>query len=544
MALLVQIDGRDATNDAEGLTFSNTDPGGFESFSATLTGPYLTLPKGARILVTDGAETIWDGRVTEVEQTTARGRTQVRVAGQGYRATLAEQGYSMIYVDRSLSAWTGAPSLARQIKYLPSGNGGINFQTPSITPDGSKPAVMFRLDRLTTQTTAPVKQDRSEGWYDAGPNNLIGKVYYDIDTADRAASSGTTQSQLSGNWSIYLSLTNDTLTGTGGASTGDVSGTTPVQNTLTATTDCRYAYMRLYYGATFSGDGLWRAWLRNPAVYGNHNLPLRGTAPKGLYPSDIAKHALTQLPTGSVRVTPDASIPNSTAYILPHSVYRDWTPIEQVITDMAGVLGWHWGVWEPAPLDDQPRLMFQPPPSYATATVDATACEPISVVDRLEGLFNRAVITYTDAAGYAQRLTRSRVVPELDAYNMIRTLNLTIGTSTATAATSLADYMLVLSQDQARGGGSATLPLAVMDASGAPRQSYTLRAGRDKLRIGGLSNLRSAGPMSETQDVFRIKRSETTVERGGLIRTRIEFDGGTNLTDVLQARLAVVANIA
>jgi hypothetical protein len=108
----------------------------------------------------------------------------------------------------------------------------------------------------------------------------------------------------------------------------------------------------------------------------------------------------------------------------------------------------------------------------------------------------------------------------------------------------MADYMLLLSQSQARGGGSATLPLSVMDMSGAQRPSYTLRPGRDKLRISGLSNLRSAGPLSETQDVFRVKRTETSVERGGLIRTRIEFDGGTNLTDVLNARLSVVANIA
>ena len=544
MAILLQINGRDATKEAEQLTFSTVDPGGFESLSCALTSAFANTPKGARVMVTEGAEIIWDGRVTEIEQTTARNRTQVRLAAQGFRASLAEQGTSMVYVDRSLSAWTTAPSTSRQIRLLPSDRGGNSLSSAQLVPDGSTPAALLRLTAINNSNVAPRKRDRVEGWYDAGPNNTIEKIWYDIDTSDRNASTGTSQGQLGGLWDIRVQGFTDNINGYTN-DTGNLSGTFPTTGTFEPSGNCRYAAIFMFYNASYTNTaGSWSVWFRNPAVFGPHKLNPVGTMPSGLYPADIAKHAISQLGNSQLRVVADPSVGQTSGYAIPHAVYRDYTTVEQIVTDMAGVLGWHWGVWEPSPLSEQPRFLFQPPPTSATATVDATACEPISVTDRLDGLYNKCVITYANPDGVAVRTEVSRVVPELDAQGITRVLNLTIGISNETAAKTFGNFMLAISQTQARGGGSATLPGTVTDNNGNPRAAYLLKAGRDRIRISGLTNLRSASPLSEVQDLFRVARTETTVERGGLLRTRIDFDGGTNLTDVLQARLAVAANIA
>jgi hypothetical protein len=62
-----------------------------------------------------------------------------------------------------------------------------------------------------------------------------------------------------------------------------------------------------------------------------------------------------------------------------------------------------------------------------------------------------------------------------------------------------------------------------------------LRAGRDRIQIPDLPDSGSfTGPR---RDTFLVRRVETTVSNG-TASTRIEFDGGADLLEVLQARTA------
>src|SRR6185437_9812558 len=60
------VGGIDMTYEAENLTWSNADPGGYEmaSFSVQVDQANLISP-GSPVLIKDGIQTIWQGRVSE-----------------------------------------------------------------------------------------------------------------------------------------------------------------------------------------------------------------------------------------------------------------------------------------------------------------------------------------------------------------------------------------------------------------------------------------------------------------------------------------------
>jgi hypothetical protein len=75
---------------------------------------------------------------------------------------------------------------------------------------------------------------------------------------------------------------------------------------------------------------------------------------------------------------------------------------------------------------------------------------------------------------------------------------------------------------------------------GGSKPACLLKAGRDRIRI---TDLPDSGPLHETDtrrfDCFHVRRVETTEQPDGTQQTRVDFDGGADLMEVLQARLAV-----
>lgn len=518
--------GKDITDRCDSITFSATDRGGFEI--ATLGLPSADRPtKGTRVTIRQGLEVAWDGRVAEVADHSVHGRATKTTGCEGWQALLRDNPYREIYADRDLSRWQG-PSLDVQKTLIAE---GWLPQAASVAPDptAGAPSVVTGFSGPWTLPGIP----RGEAWYDTG-GIAIGSIYYSWVKGSEAPTS----------WNWQLDLYDVAEHGASGDSSGNLAGAGPGTGTLSATTSTRkFAKALLFVSPSAAGGSsvAYAIYWQQLAVYGQHGLTKRGEEPGGFYPSDIARHALGK----AAGVQPGVII-DSTGYIAPHVVYSTPTNPADVINDMAKLLGWTWGVWEPPSiLSTEPRLDFRPPPTDATAAVTKAECDELDITSRLGDLYDTAIVTYTDAAGTAGQVTVRLASPQLYETGVHeRTLELEGGLTSEEGAQVLGLFALGLSQIASRGAGQATLPLSVKLPNGASKPSCLLRPGIDRLRI---VDLLDGGPMLEQgtsrRDVFRISRIETTVSKDGSPNTRVELDQGTNLLEVLQARLALEAGV-
>lgn len=520
------VGGRDVTDRCDSLTFSATDPGGFEI--ATLGLPATDRPKkGNAVTIRSGLDVAWAGRVAEISDHSQHGRATKSTGCEGNRALLRDTLYSMVYVDRDLTRWT-TPSYARQIYWLTS----FLFLTSMAVgaDDGGNPALIQTITGAWSVSTFPYH----EAWYDAGPGNIIGNLYYDM------ALTGT----LTDTFAIFAGVNLDNSSGTTSYPSTANLYPGPASGYYTPPT-LTYRWGNLFIegpnspGGKAGGTKLC-AW-RKIAVYGNHGLTGRGSDPVGYWPSDIAKHALAQSPSVDAGVIPDAS-----TFVVPHAVYRSPTPVDTVVDDMARLMGWTWGVWEPATvLGSRPRMDFRPPPTDATAVVTKAECDQLDITSRLGDLYSQAQVTYTDTAGQPGVVTVTLANAQLNEAGIAtRTLLLNMGIGSVAAATTFGNFALALSQNSARAAGQATLPASVRLPNGGSKPAHLLRPGIDRLRI---TDLVDGGPLLDVgtvrRDVFRISRTETTVSKDGTCSTRVELDSGANLLETLQARLSLAAGV-
>lgn len=526
---------RDLTPFLGGCVLSNTDPGGYEILQAR-PDALRDLTPGAPIAVRYGLDWVWDGIVNEPSQHDRGGRVEAAIAGVGKRALLRRDTYRENYVDRDLTRW-GPMSVQRQINYIA---GGYAPSDPSVLPDATS-GVPSVLERFNGQWDGVTGRPVVEAFYDAA-GIPIGSIYY---TWTKGLNVGA--ADVNWGWGVVLSV--DDV-----ASTIDNSGNLRAagvgSGTLTATASNRiFACLQHYYSLNAAGtygaintpyDIFWSY----VAVYGNHGLTKRGIDPKGFYTSDIATDALTRSGVPLDITTGDAS-----AYTLGHCTYLTDTFFEQVPLDMADLMGWHFGIWEPRTIfGTTPQALFIPPPTDATCIVRRADCdEVVEPSIRYDKLYDTCKVAYTDTAtGRPATVTVTQTNPLAQQYGVdAGTLLLTAGLSSSGAATSLGTFALQLSQQSARGSGSATLPQMVSLPMGGSKPSILLKAGRDRLRISDLPTVGSSLAVGTNRfDTFLIRRVETTVDEHSVPRTRVDFDTGSDLLAVLVARLAVAATIA
>ncbi|MFP5379563.1 MAG: hypothetical protein ACLGHP_07410, partial [Vicinamibacteria bacterium] len=222
--------------------------------------------------------------------------------------------------------------------------------------------------------------------------------------------------------------------------------------------------------------------------------------------------------------------------------FRDPVAHEHVIAEMAKIMGWHYGTWEPRTvLDDTPRLFFTAPPATPTCIVsrhDLGGFDAPKV--RVDRLYDTAKVRWTDPAGTSGVQTVT-IANALAARAGVagRTLGLDMGQGDATTATTYGTFALNLALASARGGGSGTAPSSVALPGGGRKPAALLKSGRDRIRV---LDLPDSGSLTATdadrQDSFLVRRVATTV-KGGQATTQIEFDGGADLLEVLNARLAL-----
>jgi hypothetical protein len=517
----------DLTRLAGALTTTNVDPGGYESSTFELPVGAPQVNEGDRLLIMDGLSCVFYGRVDEVgllfDQGSNDPRQRVTALGKG--AVLKDVPHQQLYVDRDLSQWGPASNRRRQQLLA------ANFQEQGeweVIPDQTNglPAITQHFSRVvSTLTTGPFAH--VETWYDA-LGNTIAYMYYDH-----------TFSGSNVNWSVLASLSTDDVTTNGLDSTASLGGTSTA-GYITATATRKFALLSAFYQLTTSSDGEFREYWRNLAVYGDHGLTRRGSDPGGFYPSDIVAFALNRDYPGAI----DLRIQDTPGYIVRHlNAYRKAVELEQVPDDMAKLVGYHWGVWEPnSPFGDTPIFRFQAPPANPTATCYIENADAADLARRLSDYHNVARVSYRDGAGTESVAVVTRPNSRMPD-GLTRFTSYDIGVGSAAAASAFGLFALALEEQQARGAGSVTLPHTVITDSG-PMGAHLLKAGVDRLRIANLPN---SGPVVAADnrrfDTFRISRISTQWSDTGTPTTTAELDAGSNLIEVIQARLQAASQL-
>lgn len=500
---------------SDGATFSNSDPGGFEAASFQIPRDMPNTLRGQRVRIDCGLDVAWEGRVSQVQRSLGN-RTQIMC--EGYKALLADDVASMVFVDRDLTRWQD-PSLTRQLAVL-----ALNFSLASAQVAPDQTSLTPALAQIITDAWASPNKPLVESWYDSGPENLIGKLWYDLywPTSDA-------------NWNEVV-LTSSDANATTTLSSGNLRSTVEVTGYFTPASAYRFALLQHFYNATPGGTSgaQFTAFWKNMAVYGNHGLTGRGSDPVGFYPSDIFGWCQGQIPGLQRGVIP---LTDASGYVMAHSVYYTPVGLDQIVGDMATAQGWHWGVWaslSPLTGDTRPRADFRPRPAagQVTAFCMRQDCETLDIREDLTNQYNQAVVSYTDIAGAQQAVIVAADNPVLDQAGIpLRTLILSGGTMTAATAAVFGAQALQLTNVQDRVSGSIDIIAPIGNPNG-PMAPWMLKAGIDRLRIGDLPSTDAFGAYNDVP----INRVECSLSTSG-VTASVEVGSGANLVESVQARL-------
>lgn len=531
MTFQVFIGGLDVTDLVEQLTYSSTDPGGFEA--CTIEPRSSARSKGIRsgqqIFVMYGGEFAWMGLVNEAGDDSDNGQRHQAITGVGPGVKLRDNPYPMIYVDADFSKW-GPPSRTRERELISTPR---DLGDSEILPDVTTGLPTFKQHKKGPWSN--ILQD--ERFYDSGQGNTIAKIYYDCQVT-------STISLVDANWQITLGVQDKDNSDAGvvNVNSGNIRANPIPPAYFTPTIPNRWAVLTFIYAAASASTSDYALYWRNLRLYGDHRMKPRGPDPGGLYPGDIAGDALLRSGAGFTPIIGDSS-----SYIVPHCVYRDPTQPEQIIDEQAKAMAWHYGTWEPTNhISTLPTFRFEQRPTTATAWVHRAQCDTLRAPTiKYDAIYDKAIVRYADPAGSSGFATVVLPSPFIDGVAGKRVLEIDLGPGSAAAAEAYGTFALRLAQAAARGGGSATLPANVGAPGGGQRPACLLRAGRDRLRIIDVSPAMSAlAEDSRALDSFRVTRVETTVSQSGIPQTRVDFDGGVDLLEVLQARLATASVLA
>lgn len=525
-AISITIDGQDWTSRVEGLTFSNSDPGGYEACSFTLPGEQR-INLGAPIVIRDGLEVCWLGRVAEGGLAHDGQASTTRVQGEGAQAALTDSVMAMIYVDTSFTAWQPV-SIARRKVFV---------ELPWVANDGAVgndqagvPALVTAFDGTGLAAERHITQQE----YDAGQACYIALIQYGWKRSTTVAAGPDANWQ----WTVgYVPARDDTAAFT---TSGDLQATGPGFGSLAASGQIALVELDYQGAAALGAATQYAIYWTALGVYGNHGLPLSGDAlsasnptyPQGIDPSLIAADAAKR---AGLAVGP---CPPS-GFINRQASYRDYVPHQQIIAEQAALVGWHWGVWAGGnAFDPRPEFRFAPPASEATAQVARGDCSGMDTASRLADLYNIFLAASEDPAAGKGWASVAQDNPALPA-GVTRVKNVGGVSGNALAAQAYARLQGLLATSSSRAAGSVRLPRGVREPGGGTRPAHLLRAGVDRLRVTGLPGVRDLlAADTRAIDTFRIKRVETTIGTAGVPQTSCELDEGADLLEVLAARQA------
>ena len=518
--------GYDITDRIEGLSWSSTNPGGDERASFTFKASWFSenpeIAKGSKVRIEDGLQRLWSGRIEERSRGTDTTET-ITVTCYGPGQALKDNLMSMIYVDRDLSGWAD-PS--RQRRYDILSGGFTEALGPTVQADTTNglPALAQIVGSASGNTL-------SEAWYDAGQDNLLGSVYCDYTSHSVAALQCVLYSADTDNASGLTGRTVDLITGT------DSSGT------FTVPVGQRYLFFFFVVGTTGSQDRDFTC--RKLAVYGDHGLTKRGTSgAEGFYDSDIVSHVISQIPTVDARTIDTGS------FVIQQAAYKDKVRHEQIINDAASYENRDWGTWGTDDLfDTSTNGKFDYRLKDTTTrhwTVSRTDAEDLDLADELAGLYDTAVVKYTDEAGAARSVTRTANIPELtNAGISPKTVELTGGTLTQAGAETLGDLALAFYGGFAPARGSLTLKGKATHYQRGEIPAHFMRADGSNIQIRDILPSDTALGLDSTPDrrsTFPMNR--VSVDCSGAVPvTTVDLDQSNDRLTQLQTRLGTAATV-
>ena len=328
-------DEADAENVPSDIAFDTSNPGGFGSASITLPRPENLRTDDAKLfshveLYGPGNVIYYEGFINGIPQV---GADSIQLNLSGWVSALDKhETFREIFVDRDLGRWGDASRDLRLAAYSTFNS----VQTSSVETD-----VASALPALTLTTAAAESGPIVIAVYDAGAGNQIASIYYDmtsISTSSHVGEIGVmSDDKQTAGMTASATSTGDLLTGTN----------SPASGTFTPTSSYRYGQVRFYLAGTV-GSADQSMTLRRLAVFGNHGLTKRGTAPdQGFYASDIISYAISQ--ATSLNYSTDSI--ETTSFVIPHLTFTDDTNLRSVIEQVTALGGNanvanDWGVYE------------------------------------------------------------------------------------------------------------------------------------------------------------------------------------------------------
>ncbi len=470
------MDDPEPENRPSGHRHSDTMPGGFENWSATLPRKpgvdYADLEMLSTIKVTGPAgETVGEYRLDSVPRTSGD-QMAVTPAAVGFQAALDDDKFAReIYVHRDMTAWQ-EPSAQRRLDNL--GANARNLGEFSVAADATTGVPSL----ITKVTGAWSRATTAEALFDAHGIPL-GELRY---AWTREAGISAADAQWT--WDAFLA-TNDTLVSTD--TTGNLRAAGPGNGTLSSTTSDRvFASVRLMYGTGPSGDEgrEYGVYWNTLAVFGKHGLTVRvvSGAPDGLYASDVVTHAVQKFaPQLNIR---NGSVQQS-SFVIPHLAFLEPTTCGEIVRQASRFDLPDWGVWE--------DKTFFWAPQGANAKRWRARIGPSQLEEtgpQVARLWESIVVQYQDVDGSTRTVgppgsgadTESANLKDSDPENPANKLGLVkrdllqMGTSTAAGATEVGRRFLIESRLLDRSGKARAVGW-VEDDRGVLHPYWAPRAG-------------------------------------------------------------------
>jgi len=529
--------GYDLTDEAEGLAWSNVNPGGDEVCTFTISRSWFAQNpeafKGNLIRVMGGIDVLWQGRVEEIDRGMGDSET-LAVTAYGLGNRLGDTTFREIYVDRDLSKWGQIPNPRVVIlgeNYL-TGAGSINVHTGT----SGTPVLSLEFTRIVN---TGAKRGIIEAWYPSGGIN-IGSIYYSMKpwTAGYVASLGT--SWLS---AVFMTETDGQLTY---VALAENAGVAIKSGTLSATAaGAFYAGLQFYFNAEFTGDGEWRLDFPSVAVYGRHGLAGKGESPYGFSADQIAGHIISQAARIAARRV------DTFAYVIPQFTIETSTTPKDALPQVNAFANADYGTWGPdSPLDNSLNGYFDyKAPDTATQHWFASKADfedDLGFHTELSSLYDTTDVHWTDESGAEHTERFSIYSPDLrEAGLSPRVFPLEAGRTTKAGAQILAEIFLGVFAGFAPARGSGSLSGKVRHYRRGKLPAYYMRADGSNLRISDILPAETAFSLDTTPDrrtTFPIKRVSVDCS-GDTPRTTVELDQSTEALSTLLAQEAAQAEL-
>lgn len=458
------------------MTFADAMPGGFTEMTCTLNrNPRQSYPDMVELSTVTvrgiGGLVAFEGRLEE--QPSNYDPTAIGISPQinGWQAHLQDNNSAaMIYVDQDLTQWQD-PSLQRQLNAASTSQFLNGDASVASNPSGS-PAIVESLEGAWATGTS-----QQESWYLASPLE-IAKLWYSF-------AAGPTVNTSDANWIWQAVLSSDDLLSADDLTTNlrAASGS----GTLSATAARTAAMLFLKYAAAGGTDGVSYAVCWQAAVYGNHGLTLRGSAPQGLLASDVEAHALATWAPKLAFTTGASGTIQPSSFVIPQLAFKTATTVSAIVQQANQFELRDWAVWEGPTYWSNFRGEYSRSRNWQ-ARVGPTKLQ--NAGPQVSNIWNGVIVSYTAIDGTTQTVgppgsgasatTSALLDPDpqnpatlagLDRWTLI-----TLGTSTSVAAIQVGQIFLD-EQKLVNTSGQAAVVGHIQDSSGVWWPAWLIRAG-------------------------------------------------------------------